>query len=292
MAKRKFSPIFNIFQKIKTWDDLINSYKNKGENSIPTYAYLSWGIQLAELGLTEEALKKFEQSASMAHRNPDAHINIGIIKAKEGKLEEALEDSSNLKAHIYLACGYLELGNKPHADRMLKKAIKIESRNPKIYTSYAVVLAKIGEKEEALKYFEKAYSLNPANMRVLYMWAMLLLELGNFEEALLRLNILKQIEPFWENLSKLLAICHNNLGNSKEAIEFSQKALGEDPMNVECHIILAQNLAKPETKEQCLNHIKKQKTLEFLQKLFTILGVNLCNFLTNGKNQLRNLIKP
>ena len=149
VAKRKFMPVFAMLQKIKTWDELINTYKNKGKNAIPTYAYLSWGIQLAELGLTDEALKKFEQSASMAHRNPEAYINIGVLKAKEGQLEEALEyykkalraDARNIKAHIYLSCGYLELGNRPHADRMFKKAVQIEPRNPKIFTSYAVVLA-------------------------------------------------------------------------------------------------------------------------------------------------------
>ena len=59
----------------------------------------------------------------------------------------------NSRAYAFLACSYCENGRFDYAEKMFKKAAKLEPHNPQIFTNYAVSLTRMGKKEEAIQYY-------------------------------------------------------------------------------------------------------------------------------------------
>ena len=88
--------MFRFFQKISKQvnklNTFVNDYKSVAkEVSLPSYAYVNWGAQLAESGNEKDALEKFEQSAQMVNSTPEAFVNLGIIFARKGEFEQAIK---------------------------------------------------------------------------------------------------------------------------------------------------------------------------------------------------------
>jgi len=117
----------DILNKINKLDDYINRYKeNAGEVSMPSYAYMNWGVKLLdEGGSEEEALKLLEKSVEMPYANSDSYVNLGIILAKENKFDLALE--------------------------YLKKATKLDNENSKAYQIIGSVYSELNKFDEAKK---------------------------------------------------------------------------------------------------------------------------------------------
>ena len=116
--------MFKFFQKIakqvNKFNSFVNDYKSVGkEVSLPSHAYVNWGVQLIESGKEDEALEKFLQSADMVNSTPDAFVNLGIICAKKADYEQACKffrkaikiDETCAKAWTLLASAYSEMGN-------------------------------------------------------------------------------------------------------------------------------------------------------------------------------------
>lgn len=109
-----------IAKQVNKFNTFINDYKSVGkEVSLPSHAYVNWGMQLIDSGNEKEALEKFELSANMVNSTPDAYVNLGIVCAKKAKFEEAIEffkkairiDDSCAKAWALLGSAYGEVGN-------------------------------------------------------------------------------------------------------------------------------------------------------------------------------------
>lgn len=83
--------IKKLIKKINKLDDFINLYKeNAGEVSMPSYAYMNWGIKLLDSGDEKKALELLEKSVEMPYANSDSYVNLAIVLAKENKYELAL----------------------------------------------------------------------------------------------------------------------------------------------------------------------------------------------------------
>ena len=127
--------MFRFFQKISKQvnklNTFVNDYKSVAkEVSLPSYAYVNWGAQLAESGNEKDALEKFEQSAQMVNSTPEAFVNLGIIFARKGEFEQAIKyfkkalkiDDTYAKAWALLASAYSEVDEVKEAKKAFKSA--------------------------------------------------------------------------------------------------------------------------------------------------------------------------
>ena len=62
---------------ISKLNEAICDYKNVSQDAcIPSKAFINWGISLANQGLLDQAIEKFESSSKMAMKTPD-NLSIG-----------------------------------------------------------------------------------------------------------------------------------------------------------------------------------------------------------------------
>ena len=84
-----FEFLKKLFSKINKLDDYVNLYKeNAGEVSMPSYAYMNWGIRLLDAGDEKHALQLLEKSVEMPYANSDSYVNLAIVLAKENTRAE------------------------------------------------------------------------------------------------------------------------------------------------------------------------------------------------------------
>ena len=104
-----------IAAEINKLDDFINLYKeNAKEVSMPSYAYMNWGIKLLDSGDEKKAMDMLEKSIEMPYANSDSYVNLAIVLAKEEKFDKAIEylkkatkmDNENSKAYQVLGSVY------------------------------------------------------------------------------------------------------------------------------------------------------------------------------------------
>ena len=97
-----------LFVKINKLDDFVNVYKESAkEVSMPSYAYMNWGIKLLDVGEDKKAMDMLEKSIEMPYANSESYVNLAIVLAKEEKYDKAIE--------------------------YLKKAIRMDNENSKAY---------------------------------------------------------------------------------------------------------------------------------------------------------------
>ena len=85
--------LYLLLESVENFNKKINKYKSvTKEPSLPSYAYINWGLFLIEKGRIEEGIEKLNQSALMNESNPDIYVNLGIIYAQKGDFDTALKN--------------------------------------------------------------------------------------------------------------------------------------------------------------------------------------------------------
>jgi tetratricopeptide (TPR) repeat protein len=157
-----------------------------------------------------------------------AYNNLGVVRAREGRLREALSHYS--------------------------KALGINASYPETHNNLGNVLARQGKFHEAIGHLLQALRIDPeyaeahndlGNVRAMQ---------GRIEEAIEHYSKALQIKPDY-------ARAHNNLGNAlamqgrlEEALGHYLQALQIDPENAEAHNNLGNMLAKQGSLEQARKH--------------------------------------
>ena len=151
----------------------------------------------------------YEEILLIYPSQPQALINLGIIKIQLGELKEGID--------------------------FLKKAINIDPSQAYVYTNLGNALLDCGEKEEALLMMNKAISIEPNLANAHYNLARALKLNERCEEAILSYKKALSIEPYY-------AEAHNNLGiifyeqkKYDDAIISYKNALSIEPYYAEAH---------------------------------------------------------
>ncbi|MFH1039421.1 MAG: tetratricopeptide repeat protein [PVC group bacterium] len=161
-------------------------------------------------------------AAGTVSRNRDWKDNLALFT----RAVEASPRSS--KAHHGLGNEYFRLGRSGAAVEQFLKAIDIFSREPLFYNSLGVAYGEQGQFEEALAQFETSARLNPGDPLVLINLSTLYLRTGQTARALQEIQKYITARPYdpdgYINLGEILL----QTGNYRQAIDAYREALARN----------------------------------------------------------------
>jgi tetratricopeptide (TPR) repeat protein len=163
----------------------------------------------------------FSHAVAVTGENEIAHLNLGVVYEKEGRLDEAM--------------------------REYRAALKINLRREHTHSNIADLLDLTGHPQEALAEYEVALKLNPNSALTHLNLGTLRVELGQFAEAAAEFAEAAQLDPAdarppYENAKLLL-----KQGRDAEAVGELRKALQLDADNFKILAYAARVLAADET---------------------------------------------
>lgn len=145
--------------------------KAKPNPSITAAARFTLGLYSLQKNDLPKAEEEFLQSAKLMPSNPQTHMNLAIVYAREKKIPLALAAAENarkvapklLQPYIFLGNFYRESRNFPKAVQMLDGAIGIDPQNPRLHFEKALLQQQLGDYANALKGYLKVIELEPQN---------------------------------------------------------------------------------------------------------------------------------
>lgn len=279
----------DIFDVIKQLDDYIAFYKRQAKViSLPSIAYVNWGIELLKIGLADDALKKFETSALMAYPDLEAFTNLALLNLRDKKFEEAkryLEqalklDKENSKIYCMFGALYNELKEYKIADKYFKKAHQLMPRSPEVNINWGISFAKQNKKVEAREKFLKAFELDPTNPQSLFLAAIAEMELQNFDKAIEKFDIVLTFNYLSAEVLYYKSLCYLKLNDLDKALLVANKSSQLAPYKYEPILIQAEIAFKQNKEKECEELYQKALSLNAPQlQVYHDWGLSLQKFM-------------
>lgn len=122
----------------------------------------------------QEALSILKAAHELDDINPSAYLSIGTIQSALGNAELAsssfaeadllVENDPHLSSYILINLGnsLMTMKHYPHAERVLRKATRLDVSNREVWFRYGKAAWLSGKKENAIKVMQNLLKLNPA----------------------------------------------------------------------------------------------------------------------------------
>ena len=187
-------------------------------------------------------------------RNPNcwmAHNNLGLILAKQGNLDEAIqhyERAIQLKPDYAIALNdmgaiLVRKGQPKEAIPYLQKALKISPDDPdtrhnlalaiaEVYRDDANALVRMGRNDEAIIQFKKVLEFYPGYADARHELAVVFLQKGQVDEAIAQFQKIQEQYPDKAIVYFDLGNAYFQKGHLDEAVMYYQKALTIQPDDV------------------------------------------------------------
>lgn len=204
------------------------------------------GIELADRGWLDEAIKEFRKALDFDPNSPHAHDNLGTILAEKGLLLPALKefiaavdaDPQSPSTHHYLA-SFLAARSHDLCLLEYRQAIAEQFEFADAHLNLALALADRGKLEEALAEFEVARSQAPDDELIQHEHACCLIDLERYPEAIAELRQLLKKNPRHLEAAVDLGIAFIAQGFYAEAKSCFEAALAIDDTDFTSHYHLA-----------------------------------------------------
>jgi Tfp pilus assembly protein PilF len=143
----------------------------------------------------------FRHALAVTHKNPIAHINLGVALQQQGERQAALEqfraalrlDPTYVQAHNNLAILLDEMDQNDEAISEYQESLRLSPNAPLVHCNFGTLLAKLGRFDEAMAQYVEAARLAPEDPRPHYLMGRAALRQGqsstavaHFQDALLR----------------------------------------------------------------------------------------------------------
>jgi type IV pilus assembly protein PilF len=135
--------------------------------------------------------------------------------------------------HAEIAAGFYERGQMEVALQELAIATKLDAKNPKIYSVYALVYAMLGEDNKATANFQTALELAPNDSEIRQNWGWFLCTHGKARESLAEFDVAVR-NPLYKTPDIALTNagkCAVEIGDGRRADEYFRRALSVNPNN-------------------------------------------------------------
>jgi len=166
------------------------------------HAYLALGRVLTA-SQPDEAVKAFQQSASLLPRNPEPHLAAGEILEQQNKFADAEQeykqalalDPASSEALVGLANIYLRGARFPEAEEFLRKVAAQRPSDASPHAQLARVLAAENKNDDAISEFQTALKLAPNDRSLQAQLADALLAANRLSEAEAAYRALQSTQP-------------------------------------------------------------------------------------------------
>lgn len=194
-------------------------------------------LDAAQANALELALVEFIDAQMVSADMPAAHLNLGLLRLRDGDLEGAEEryqtalrlDPYFLPARFNLVNLYNQLGRNDEAEELLQDGITRAPDEGELHYSLGLLLAEEQRFEDAVKSLARAADLIPTRARVRYNYGLALQQLGRFDEAEAALVAAHEVDP--RETATLFALTQLLMAKSDwaRAREYAQTLLDLDP---------------------------------------------------------------
>jgi Flp pilus assembly protein TadD len=191
----------------------------------------SRGIELADRGWFDEAVKEFQKAIELDPNSAHAHENLATVYTEKKQFKLALEEyltalrlePEDPVAHYNLAC-FLSLNAAEFAIEAYRAAIDLDPEYLDAHLDLGVTYADTGQFDEGLKSLKKAVELDPADPLPHHELAALYEDMGDYRSAITHLKEVVRLTP--ENFDAWLdlGICYAQKGFYAEAERSYEKA--------------------------------------------------------------------
>jgi Flp pilus assembly protein TadD len=184
----------------------------------------SRGIELADRGWLDEAIKEFKKAIDLDPDSAHAHDNLATVYAEKKQYREALGEyltalklePDSATAHYNLAC-FLAAHSLEFAVAEYRDAIELDPEYPDAHLNLGLTYADQGKIDEALKELQTAIDLDPADAFPRHELAALLMDDGDYRAAISQLKEVVRLEPSNFEAHLDLGICYAQKGFYAEA---------------------------------------------------------------------------
>ncbi len=184
----------------------------------------SRGIELADRGWLDEAIREFRKAIELDPGSAHAHDNLATVYSEKKLHREALREyllaieleGDSATAHYNLAC-FLATHGSEMAVAEYREAIQLDPGYPDAHLNLGLTYADQGKIEEALEELQVAVDLDPKDPFPRHELAALLMDEGDHRAAIAQLKEVVRLEP--GNFEALLdlGICYAQKGFYAEA---------------------------------------------------------------------------
>lgn len=184
----------------------------------------SRGIELADRGWLDEAIKEFKKAIELDPNSAHAHDNLATVYAEKKQFREALEEyltaiklePDSATAHYNLAVFLSTHGNE-FAVAQYQEAIGLEPDYPDAHLNLGLAHADDGRFDEAMKELRIAIELDPQDPFPRHELAAILMDEGDYRGAITHLKEVTRLEPKNFEAWLDLGICFAQKGFYAEA---------------------------------------------------------------------------
>lgn len=205
-------------------------------------------LNLLESNNLQEALKLSAELASNQPDDPAAQDLFGLILAKSGKVNLALErfqraldlDPTQVLYHNHISNTYKLLGNLDLATRHLHEALRCAPNNAETYNNLGSLYYTQGQIQDAIPCFEKAIRLNPNSWEAHYNLANCFIRTDLIFQAIEHYNSVLDLNPNHKNAKVNLAMAYVSLHDYTTALPWLIAAAKDNPQHAELQGHLAE----------------------------------------------------
>jgi Flp pilus assembly protein TadD len=184
----------------------------------------SRGIELADRGWLDEAIKEFKRAIELDPNSAHAHDNLATVYAEQKKYRAALDEylvalrlePDSATAHYNLAC-FLSAHALHFAVAEYREAIELEPDYPDAHLNLGLTLADADRTDEAMAELKRAVELDLGDALPRHELAGLQMDTGDYRSAIAQLKEVVRLEPQNFEAWLDLGICYAQKGFYAEA---------------------------------------------------------------------------
>lgn len=189
------------------------------------------GIELADRGWIDEAMKEFRKAIELDPKAAHAHDNLAGCHVEKKQFREALREYLTAielepeapQAHYNLGL-FLSSHGMEFTVSQFKESIELEPDFSDAHLNLGMCLADQGKFDEAKKSIQTAIDLDPKDGFARHELASLLMDQGDFRQAINQLKEVVRLEPENFDAHLDLGVCYAQKGFYEEAERAYTKA--------------------------------------------------------------------
>src|SRR5207302_2776656 len=147
----------------------------------------SRGIELADRGWLDEAIKEFKKAIDLDPESAHAHDNLATVYSEKKLFAQALKEyltalelePDSATAHYNLAC-FLATHSHEMAIEEYKQAIELDPEYPDAHLNLGMTYADLDQREEAKAEFKAAMELEPSDALPRHELAAMMMDEGDY----------------------------------------------------------------------------------------------------------------
>jgi len=239
------------------------------DNTTRSILHNSRGIDLAERGWLDEAIKEFKNAVLYAPDFAQSYDNLATAYADKGDLFNALDsytkalslDPENPIALHNLGCFLSNHGNDL-AIKCFRHAVKIDPELYEARFNLGLCLAAEDKHEKAITQFEQALLFNEHDLEARLHLALSLIALTKHSMAIKELLKIVKIAPKHEQAWFHLGTSYEEQGFLEEAVNALTKSISLNADNIDAYLALASLLYRLDRKSEGRAIVKRAMSLD------------------------------